>query len=284
MPALEMKLKIHHKTTIRFSDTVSLNPHHLYFYPITRNYLAVADFELTVAPVCSGIGQRVDAEDNLFHQCWFNEPVDFLEIDAVMEVITREVNPFNFIVEDATEIPYNKALDIFLEKLPLSREMTRWVNDRKELSSVNAITFLTYLCGEIHQYWDHSAPYEKKLLAPLECFDAKKGSCRDLSWMMIQMLREQNIPARLVSGYATNPSLGPGHELHAWVEAWLNGAGWIGMDPSAGLLTTEHYVPVVTSYDPANTFPVQGTHQGNAKGELSFVVSITEVEENVDAE
>lgn len=274
-----MKLKIHHKTTFHYSEEVSLDPHHLYFYPITRNYLAVADFELTVAPVCSGIGQRVDAEDNLFHQCWFNEPVRTLEIDAVIEVITREVNPFNFIVEDSSKTPYTRALDIFLEQLPLPEEMTAWVNVRKELSSVNPITFLSYLCKEIHQYWDHTVRYEANLLSPLECFSGKKGSCRDLSWMMIHMLRSQHIPARFVSGYVFNPGLSEGHELHAWVEAWLNGAGWIGLDPSDGMLTSENYVPVVTSYHPANTFPVQGTYRGNASASLSFAVSITAMEE-----
>lgn len=272
-----MNLKIRHKTSYKYSDRIALEPHHLYFYPVPRNYFTLLDFEMQVAPQCSGLAQRVDAEDNLFHQCWFNEPMEELIIDVSMELETREINPFNFMVEDKLKSAYNKALDIFLEPMPLSTEIISWLDAQESITADNVITFLFYLSQEINLKWDHQARYEEDLLSPDVCFVKKQGSCRDLAWMMINMLRQKNVPARFVSGYAYNPQLGDGHELHAWVEAWVNGAGWIGLDPSAGLLTTEKYIPIVTSYHPANTFPVQGTYRGDAQSELQFKVEIEEV-------
>lgn len=273
----KMNLKIKHKTTYSYSEKVILDPHHLYFYPIARNYFTLVDFELQVSPQCSGLAQRVDAEDNLFHQCWFHGELDHLIIDVTMEVETKEINPFNFVVEEAPKTIHNRALDIFLEQTHLSAPVVSWLDAQQAISTDNIITFLFFLCQEVHLKWDHQARYEEDLMTPDECFEKKKGSCRDLAWMMINMLRQKDIPARFVSGYAYNPDLGDGHELHAWAEAWVNGAGWIGLDPSAGLLTTEKYIPIVTSYHPANTFPVQGTFRGAADSSLAFEVSISEV-------
>ncbi len=272
-----MKLKIIHQTTYQYSKKVFVEPQHLYFYPLPRNYLTLNSFELKVNPASSGLAQRVDAEDNLYHQCWFNELLNEIHITAEIEVESEEINPFNFLQEADTKIPYTKALDIFLETEDLSGTTNDWVGELLEASDDNLITFLTYLNKEINSNWDHEARYESDLLEPKTCFQSKKGSCRDLSWMMINMLRNKNIPSRFVSGYAFNSELGEGHELHAWIEAWVPGAGWIPFDPSAGLLATNSYVPVVSSYHPSNTFPVQGSYRGDADAHLDFNVKIQEI-------
>ncbi len=272
-----MKLKITHKTRYQYSEKVFVEPQHLYFYPLQRNYLTLDNFELKVDPASSGLAQRVDAEDNLYHQCWFNELQDQILITAEIEVESDEINPFNFLLEQEAKTKYTKALDIFLETEALAPAIKNWVDELKDASDGNAITFLTYLNKEINNNWDHETRYESDLLDPSTCFKEKRGSCRDLSWMMINMLRNENIPARFVSGYAFNNELGEGHELHAWVEAWVPGAGWIAFDPSAGLLATNSYVPVVSSYHPANTFPVQGSYRGSSEAQLTFDVSIKEI-------
>lgn len=269
-----MKLKIIHKTTYQYSQKVFVEPQHLYFYPLPRNYLTLHSFELKVDPISSGLGQRIDAENNLYHQCWFNELQDKIVITAEINIESEEINPFNFLEEEHTKTGHNKALDLFLEKEPLPQSMTDWVGELMEASDHNLITFLTYLTKEVNNKWDHESRYEEDLMAPEYCFSSRKGSCRDLSWMVINMLRHQVIPSRFVSGYAFNTELGEGHELHAWVEAWVPGAGWIALDPSAGILASNLYIPTVSSYHPANTFPVQGTFRGKAQSSLTFDVSI----------
>lgn len=272
-----MKLRITHRTIYQYTDKVFVEPQHLYFYPLSRNYLTLNNFELKIDPASSGLAQRVDAEDNLYHQCWFNDLQDKITITALIEVESEEINPFNFLLEEEAKTKHTKALDIFLEKDPLPESINNWVKELMVASDDNLITFLTYLNKEINYNWDHETRYEADLIDPKACFEAKKGSCRDLSWMMINMIRNQNIPARFVSGYAFNDELGEGHELHAWIEAWVSGAGWIALDPSAGLLATNRYVPVVSSYHPSNTFPVQGSYRGSANTHLTFKVEISEI-------
>jgi len=271
-----MKLKITHQTTYQYDKKVFIEPQHLYFYPLPRNYITLNNFELSVEPASTGLAQRVDVEDNLYHQCWFNDLQNHIQITATIEVESEEINPFNFLLEESTKTPHTKALDIFLETEKLSTHLNAWLDELMSASD-DIITFLTYLNKEINGNWDHESRYESDLMTPTKCFETKRGSCRDLSWMMINMLRNKDIPARFVSGYAFNDELGEGHELHAWVEAWVFGAGWIPLDPSAGLLATNSYIPVVSSYHPSNTFPVQGSYRGNADAQLSFDVKIKKI-------
>lgn len=270
-----MKLRIKHVTEYNYSKEVTLFPHHLYFYPAHRNYLELVAFDLSVQPQ-SGLSFRLDAENNAFHQCWFNQPITQLKTVAEMVVTTHYINPFDFIIETGKN-PQPTILSPYLEKQPLTEEIINWLKNVTAPAGDNMVTLLTFLNQEMHMSWEHTIRYEPTILSITECFNSKKGSCRDISWLMVQLLRNINIPARFVSGYAFNPGLAKGHELHAWVEAFLPGAGWIGLDPSAGLLATDHYIPVVSSYQPQNTFPIQGLYSGDASSELSFEVSIEQL-------
>lgn len=269
-----MNFRIRHQSIYNYSKEVILSPQHLYFYPSARNYLTLKKFEIEVTPASFGLAQRMDAENNLYHQAWYNDQVKSLTIDVEIQISTIELNPFNFIIESQPKTDHIEALEIYKKLVSLNKELTDWVDHIYDQSGGEILTFTTFLNKEIKSRWDHQVNYVAGLMSPNECFTVDNASCRDLSWMMIQMLRFKNIPARFVSGYAHNPELTEGHELHAWVEAWFDGAGWVGLDPSAGVLATHNHIPVCTSYHPANTFPVQGTFFGDAKSKLTTTVKI----------
>jgi transglutaminase-like putative cysteine protease len=48
--------------------------------------------------------------------------------------------------------------------------------------------------------------------------------------------------------------------LHAWTEVYLPGAGWIGMDPSNGVLADHHYIATAVGIVPADVAPVVGLY------------------------
>lgn len=50
----------------------------------------------------------------------------------------------------------------------------------------------------------------------------KKGICFDYAAVMAAMLRSQNIPTKLVTGYVS-----PNNAYHAWNEAYIKDVGWV---------------------------------------------------------
>ncbi|MEO0553821.1 MAG: transglutaminase family protein [Bacteroidota bacterium] len=269
-----MLLNIKHHTSYVYDRKVFLEPHHLYFRPLQRNYLTVKGFDLKVSPSPSGSSTRIDIENNPYEQCWFNSETDHLDIHLELSVETKKFNQFNYFVEETAKTKYQSAINLYLQdQVSLEDDMIHWI---EQFDRSNRTSFLSSLCNLIHERWDHSTSYKSKLLDPNACFRSDSGSCRDLSWMMIQILRYEGYPARFVSGYSHNPEI-DGHELHAWVETWLPGAGWIGLDPSSGLFTTEFYVPIAASYHPVNTLPVQGTYRGAVNSKLDTWVEITTI-------
>ena len=275
-----MRLGIHHQTHYHYSQPVFLEPHYLNLYPQSYPQYTVTNFRIEVTPRPSGLSQRMSAENNQYFQCWFDELTSSLQVEVQFEAQLREINAFDFFIDVSQQEkkPSDPSLKPFLHHgVKIGSSMRHWVETLALKSDQDPLKLFSLLLDEIHDHWGHEIRYEATLHSPAYCFEKKNGSCRDLSWMLIHALRLLHIPARFVSGYAHNPELGEGHELHAWVEAWLPGAGWIGLDPSAGLFTSEAYIPLAVSHHPKNTMPVIGNYRGDARSRLETEVRIVEL-------
>jgi transglutaminase-like putative cysteine protease len=95
----------------------------------------------------------------------------------------------------------------------------------------------------------------------------------------MNILGNLGLGTRFISGYAFNPELDDGHELHAWLEVFLPGAGWIGLDPSLGLLTDHRYVPLASHAKSKLASPVQGSFSGQGGSTLTTKVQIKLIED-----
>ncbi len=282
-----MLLSIDHQTVYKYQEKVQLNPHQIFLKPLQRAHLLLEDYKIRISPLPEGSNERYSIEGNPYLLAWFKDPHQELSLDIKLKIWSHPFNPFGFVITprfvDSLKMDRKPHFSYEEKDLPILQPYL--MHDKNSLlqdfgkiflAQRDPLTILTALNAGIYQDWEHIIREEETLWNPSYTFDQKRGSCRDLAWMMMHMTRGLGMASRFVSGYAFNPELDSGHELHAWVEVYLPGAGWVGLDPNLGLLVDEHYIPLACSFHPENTLPVHGSVGGDrqvaSKLETSVVI------------
>ena len=73
-------------------------------------------------------------------------------------------------------------------------------------------------------------------------FDRREGFCEHIASSFVILMRAMDIPARLVTGYQGGELNGVDgywtvrqRDAHAWTEVWLQGQGWVRVDPTSAV-------------------------------------------------
>lgn len=109
-----------------------------------------------------------------------------------------------------------------------------------------------------------------------EILEHRSGVCQDFAHVMLEILRTLQIPSRYVSGYICPNKNGMRGEgaTHAWVEVWVPGDGWAGIDPTNNVWVTNHHVKLAVGRNFNDCSPIKGTFKGPAHQSLSVFVSV----------
>ncbi len=291
---------IRHLTHYKYDRPVSLSPQIIRLRPAPHSRTRVISHSLKVSPGGHFVNHQQDMYGNWLARFIFPEPVRELRIEVDLVADMTVYNPFDFFVDEvARSYPFEypeeiaEDLKIYRKTVPLTPLLKKWVESAPKKAEVT-VDMLVELNRRLEQETEYLIRMEPGVQAPEETLTKESGSCRDTSWLLVHILRHLGFAARFVSGYliqlkpdldALDGPSGTDHDftdLHAWCEVYLPGAGWIGLDPTSGLLTGESHIPLAATPHFSNAAPIVGGFAGHkdTKTDFEFEMEVHRIAEH----
>lgn len=282
-------LTIHHKTEYRYHRPVAFGEHRLMFRPRDGHDIHVLSERLDIFPKPSSLRRIHDVFGNSVAIADFDTEADRLVFDST---VTVEHYPLENIELTADDEAYYYPFAYEPDELDdLTTSITPQYSDpddalamwaRQFLSSgprTRTLDLLTDMTHGVRQSFGYRKRHEHGTQHPLDTLSIGSGTCRDFALFMMEALRRLGIAARFVSGYIFIPSdrhhgyVGGGN-THAWVRAYLPGAGWVEFDPTNGIVGSRDLIRVAVAREPHQAVPLHGTYLGPADAHLGMDVTI----------
>jgi uncharacterized protein (DUF2126 family) len=273
---MSIHVALHHRTSYRYERPVVHGAHVVRLRPAPHCRSRILSYSLKVGPVEHFVNWQQDPQANYLARLMFTEPTDRLDIEVDLVVEMSVLNPFDFFLEPTAEnFPFaydaeqKRELEPFLNAEESGPLLSKLVDEFRQLKG-RTIDVLVEINSALQAAIAYKIRLEPGVQTPEFTLENASGSCRDSAWLLVQVLRQLGLAARFVSGYLIQlkPDVksldGPvGSEtdftdLHAWAEVYLPGAGWIGFDPTSGLLAGEGHLPLACSPEPSSAAPVTG--------------------------
>ena len=278
---------LNHRTSYRYEKAISLGPQVIQLRPALHGRTPILSYSLEITPANHILNWQLDPHNNRQARVIFQGKTDEFVVEVNLVADLSPINPFDFFLEPGVEgypFAYAPALADDLEPYrrtePAAALLRAFLGNFMGRKS-GTVDLLLNLNRAVRDAVGYTTRMEPGVQTCEETLQKRSGSCRDSAWLLVQCLRHLGIAARFVSGYLIQMAVegspdGPktdSAELHAWAEAFLPGAGWIGLDPTSGLLTSEGHIPLVCTPQAAQAAPIAGTSEP-AGTDLSYSISV----------
>ena len=307
---MSIHVALSHRSHYAYDRPVNLGPQIVRLRPAPHSRTRVLSYSLKITPGEHFLNWQQDPQSNYLARLVFNGTTREFTVDVGLVVEMSVYNPFDFFLEPGAEqfpFAYDSGLDHELEPFrrcgPLSPKFSatlkKILNDfppptpagTKPAEKPRTIDFLVHVNQLLCQEIKYLIRLEPGVQSPEETLEKGSGSCRDSAWLLCQLLRHAGLASRFVSGYLIQlapdvksldgPS-GPEKDftdLHAWCEVYLPGAGWIGFDPTSGLMAGEGHIPLAATPDPQSAAPISGAVD-ECECEFSVEMSVSRIHES----
>ncbi len=283
MRRMPIHYDITHTTVYRYNQPVSFGLHRVMFRPRDSHDLRVLATDLQVSPEAAtrliqdphsnsvALVQPLGEAEELRIVCSFTieqvpAPQDQLTLDPSAEFL-----PFAYSVQERLDLehylrPHHDDDD--------DGTLIRWAHQFLHTDRPNSTReVLTRMNAHIGQSFEYKARDAEGTQTPLQTLALGSGSCRDYALLMMEAARRLGIATRFVSGYlydaaldtaarAQGESMTGAGTTHAWLHAYLPGAGWLAFDPTNNLMGSGQLIRVAVSRDPAQAAPISGSWFG----------------------
>lgn len=294
---MTIRVALNHRTSYTYDRLVSVGPQIVRLRPAAHCRTPINSYSLKVTPDDHFVNWQQDPHGNFLARFVFPEKTRELKVEVDLVAEMTVINPFDFFIEEAAEqFPFQyeeglaRELRPFLETLPPGPKLSEFLASI-EMPGEQTVDFLVRLNQQLQELVSYTIRMEPGVQTPEETLTLRSGSCRDSAWLLVQTLRHIGLAARFVSGYLIQlaPDVksldGPSGtevdftDLHAWTEVFLPGAGWVGLDPTSGLLAGEGHVPLACTPEPMTAAPISGGVD-ECESEFSFDMTITRFHED----
>jgi len=279
-----MKLAIRYSAVYQYGEKASLSPHIVRLFP-RQNFSLQTDRIAFATDSSADVQKRQDLFDNLIASCFFPQPLERMEYRLELDLTLEPRNPFHFLLDSQSlQVPFSylpeqaAVLGSYMQPgealgslpAPLSKASTA----KPTIDFLNALNFW------LHENIAYERRDEGEAYAPAFTLQQARGSCRDFAALMVELLRHHGLAARLVSGFLWEDETEEldrraENALHAWVDTYLPGAGWVGLDPTNGVFCDHHFIPTAVGLTPAQIAPVAGHYYGHQKIDSKLDTTLT---------
>ena len=268
---------VRQSTTYHYASPVTVAHHMLRMTPIDGRYqrVHVATLDVSPAPV-----ERTEGRDffgNRITQVVLNQPHDTL----VVKVAARIAVDHGPADKPAATPPWEEVREVAYGSADLTAQSpahflfpSRQVSLDPEIRDYAASCFppgrpvldgATELMNRIKDEFVYEVGATTATTTAPMSFALRRGVCQDFSHIMISGMRSLGVPVAYVSGYlrtfhkSDEARLEGSDAMHAWVLAWCGkDAGWIGLDPTNGILAGNDHVVLAVGRDYADVAPIDG--------------------------
>jgi transglutaminase-like putative cysteine protease len=253
-----MRLRISHETTYRYERPLARAQQILRLTPQHHQGQFVSDWRLEV----STDGRLTPIDDpfgNVTHAFSVDGPIDLLSVAAAGEISTDDTAG---IVRGAVE---RLPTAVYLRQTPLTEpdEAIRTLAAELGTGAVDALDILHRLNAALHERIRLEPATHVPVRHAAETVAKSEGTPQDVAHVFVGAARHLGIPTRYVSGYLHRDAASREADAgHAWAEAFVDGIGWIGFDPSLGLCPTDAHVRVAVALDWLGAAPLRGARTG----------------------
>jgi len=283
---MAIRVQLTHQTLYQYERMVYLSTQLIRLKPTAYCQVVIEDYSLTIEPANHLLHWQQDPFGNFIARVDFAEKVARLSIQVQLTANLQLINPFNFLIDQyALFFPFEYTDSLQHDLAPYrgateqGAYLTQWIGQIRQQSRQETVSFLINLTQQVCQAIFYQIRVQPGVQAADETLRRSTGSCRDSAWLLVQLVRKLGLAARFVSGYlvelsdssndTSTDAIRDSLALHAWTEVYVPGAGWLGLDPTSGMLITEAYIPLASSPDPVGAAVISGTTD-SAQATLSY--------------
>jgi len=278
-------LTVHHSTVYRYREPVGLGEHRMMFRPRASHDLRLIGTSLAITPQPAHLRWLHDPFDNSVAVATFEGTTSELRFESTVTLEHFENSlPEYPLEEKARTYPFHYSDEDFpnlvcaLARHYSGESVAEWALQFLDPSdtSVTMKILRGMTCG-IRKEFSYVRRAEKGVQTPEETLRNRRGSCRDFAVLMMEAARSLGIAARFVSGYIFVPNgsdFAGGGATHAWMQAYLPGAGWIDFDPTNSIIGNRNLIRVAVAWVPDQVLPLWGTYVGSLGDFLGMEVSV----------